>query len=105
MFCDKAKAIAPRSPANHITTCILIGIFCRRQRFAKNDNGKMFATRAIKQKTMHKKKNKKFTCFNSVPVNKPIPIYKNTKYSLRTANDLKMLCAVTCDVADKLWLL
>ena len=71
-FITKAKAIAPRSPANHITTCMFSGITCFRPKFAKYDRGKMLHARPIRQNNITNRKNDMFIRADR-PVNSPIP--------------------------------
>lgn len=66
------------------------------------DSGKMLKRRAIRQKSMHNRKKVKLICVY-LSVKTPMPMYRNTKYSLRTAMLLKMLCAVICDVGERLY--
>lgn len=97
-----AKQMAPRMPANHMTTCIL-GDICRplRKRFAAHDRGKMLKQRVSKQRKMQIAAKEKFQWRNR-PVKMPIPMNRYTKKSHSTRKDLKMLCAVTCEVDDRL---
>ena len=75
MLSDSAKAIAPRRPANHKTTCVLgvILLDLSRQRLAIKLNGKMFTALPIKQLT-NATMVKVISQFWNPPVNTPIPI-------------------------------
>lgn len=72
VFITKAKAIAPRRPANHITTCMFSGITCFRPKLAKYDRGKMLHARPIRQNNITNRKNDMFIRAYR-PVNSPIP--------------------------------
>lgn len=101
MFRDKANAMAPRRPANQITTCIFPGIALDRKLFASKEHGKVLKKRATKQTVITIMLKPKFHPLN-LPVKNPIPMYRNTKNSESTASDLKMLWAVTCEVGERL---
>jgi hypothetical protein len=97
-----AKAMAPLRPANHITTCILYGMGTFLPRFATHARGKILKTLAKRQNPVQRKV-KKIFIWVYFPVNRPMPMYKKTKYSLSTARDLNMLCAVILEVGERLW--
>ena len=101
IFSDRAKAMAPLSPANHITTCILPEMALDRKLFASKAQGKVLKKRATKQQAMTKTLKPKFQPLKR-PVKNPIPMYRKTKNSDKTASDLNILCAVTWEVGDKL---
>lgn len=90
----RTKEMAPLSPANQITHCILTGIGRCRPALAMKDSGKMLHMRPTRQNAVHSREKVKLMCRNR-PVKTPMPMYRNTKYSLSTARDLMMLCAVT----------
>ncbi len=87
IFCDNAKAIAPLNPANHIAHFIRNDILCFLNIFAIYENGNVFNILDIKHKIILNIINKIFHFLN-LPVKKPIPIYRYTKNSDNTANDL-----------------
>jgi len=70
----RAKEIAPRSPANHITLCICRGMILVRNRLARKESGYMLNTRDTRQKTVHSTK-KAGSKVRNRPMMKPIPIY------------------------------
>ena len=102
---SKTHAMAPLSPANHKTHCILSGIlftpFCLQQ-LARKEIGKMFNARAIKQNSSPSNANTT-SQFLKLLVKTSMPIYKNTMVSVIVANVAKNCSVDTCAVFDRLY--
>jgi hypothetical protein len=64
--------------------------------------GKVLNSRAKRQKSVQRMK-KGTWISRYLPVKRPMPMYRKTKYSASTAKDLNMLCAVICEVGERLW--
>jgi catabolite regulation protein CreA len=91
MLSDNANDIAPRNPANQITSCIRSGTFTFLTKLARKESGNVFKNRAAMQIRMHKKKKRKLNFSKYLAVNRPMPMYKKTKNSDKDAKDLKTL--------------
>ena len=78
-----AKAIAPRNPANQMTTCIFMGIFFFRLMLAQALNGNVFNARAPAQNNIDKIINEKLHLCSELKTE--VPMYAKTMVSLMDA--------------------